>query len=258
MNPKQADPPAPDIEIDIGEIKTFYDSVYHANAQAGKRTHSGHYRRLFRKLGIGKDARVLDVACGTGGWLEVCQDNGAEVSGVDLSDNAIRVCREIMPQGTFYAQPAETLPFDDDMFDVVTCLGSLEHFVDPQNSLREMARVAKPGAVFVILVPNKDFLTRKLGLFGGTYQVDAKEVVRTLPEWQALFSSAGLVVTQRWKDLHVISLNWITRGKFYLWPMRLAQCLLLAIWPLKWQYQVYHRCVAQPAQRNLPASPDAH
>ena len=161
-----------------------------------------------------------------------------------------------MPQGSFYAQPAETLPFDDGVFNLVTCLGSLEHFVDPVNSLREMVRVAKPDAAFVILVPNKDFLTRKLGLFGGTYQVDAKEVVRTLEEWQSLFSAAGLTVTERWKDLHVINRRWIMHGRFYAWPFRLAQSLLLAIWPLKWQYQVYHRCVA-PTQKNMPPPHDA-
>tara|TARA_R110002049_G_scaffold124997_17_gene280563 strand:+ start:585 stop:1361 length:777 start_codon:yes stop_codon:yes gene_type:complete len=257
MSTKKTGSSPTDTTIDIKEIKTFYDSVYHANAHAGHSSEDGHYRRLFRKLGVRNDSHVLDVACGTGGWLKVCSDNGASVSGVDLSDNAIKVCQEVMPQGNFYAQPAETLPFDDNVFDLVTCLGSLEHFVDPENSLREMIRVAKPHATFVILVPNKDFLTRKLGLFGGTYQVDAKEVVRTLEEWRSLFTAAGLHVTDRWKDLHVINRHWIMRGKFYTWPFRLLQSLLLAIWPLKWQYQVYHRCLAQSDKGIMPTSSDA-
>jgi ubiquinone/menaquinone biosynthesis C-methylase UbiE len=244
--------------LNVDEIKTFYDSVYHANANASGSTLRGHYRRLLRRLGIRAGSRVLDVACGTGGWLQVCRDHGAIVSGIDLSDKAISVCTERLPDGVFYAQPAETLPFDDSGFDVVTCLGSLEHFVDPVNSLKEMVRVARPNAAFIILVPNQDFLTRKLGLFGGTYQVDAKEVVRTLAEWESLFSSAGLLVTERWKDLHVINPDWIMTGKFYMWPLRLVQSLLLAIWPLRWQYQVYHRCLAQPQKGKPPTSPDVH
>ncbi|MCB1706403.1 MAG: methyltransferase domain-containing protein [Halioglobus sp.] len=258
MSARQPEPgstPTPD--IDIREIKTFYDSVYHADAHASQ-NNEGHYQRLFRKLGMHKGSQVLDVACGTGGWLKVCHDHGTGVSGVDLSDNAIKVCRQLMPSGTFHAQPAETLPFEDDTFDLVTCLGSLEHFVDPHNSLREMVRVAKPDATFVILVPNKDFLTRKLGLFGGTYQVDAKEVVRTLDEWQSLFQSAGLDVAERWRDLHVINRHWITKGRIYTWPFRLAQSLLLAIWPLKWQYQVYHRCLAQQQHHRSASSINAH
>lgn len=254
MSAKQSDTSSSD--IDIAEIKTFYDSVYHANAHANNSGNDGHYRRLLRKLGIQRCSQVLDVACGTGGWLKVCSENGASVSGIDLSDTAIKVCRDVMPQGRFYAQPAETLPFGDSVFDLVTCLGSLEHFIDPENSLREMVRVAKPDATFVILVPKKDFLTRKMGLFGGTYQVDAKEVVRTLDEWQSLFYTAGLTVTERWKDLHVINCHWITQGRFYTWPFRLAQGLLLAIWPLKWQYQVYHRCLAKRPQKKVSTSPD--
>jgi ubiquinone/menaquinone biosynthesis C-methylase UbiE len=258
MSSRQSESSSTDTEIDIGEIKTFYDSVYHANARADNHGNDGHYRRLFRKLGIQKNSHVLDVACGTGGWLKVCSDNGTQVSGVDLSDNAIKVCKDVMPQGSFYAQPAETLPFEDNTFETVTCLGSLEHFVDPEKSLREMIRVAKSNATFVILVPNQDFLTRKLGLFGGTYQVDAKEVVRTLDEWHSLFSSAGLTVTERWKDLHVINRHWITSGRFYTWPFRLAQSLLLAVWPLRWQYQVYHRCLAQTQATTGSTSPDAN
>ena len=82
-----------------------------------------------------------------------------------------------MPDGDFHAIPAEKLPFADASFDLVSCLGSLEHFVEPVVSLREMARVARGDAQFLILVPNADFLTRKLKLFGGTNQKDAKEAL---------------------------------------------------------------------------------
>ena len=243
---------------DHDELKNFYDSVYYANARAKESSIHGHYQRLFRRLDVSQGAAVLDVACGTGEWLKVCQDNGAKVSGVDLSNKAIAVCKELMPQGSFHAQPAETLPFNDHQFDVVTCLGALEHFIEPEKSLREMVRVAKRDATFLILVPNKDFLTRKIGLFGGTYQIDAKEDVRTLEEWESLFLSAGLSVAERWKDLHVINRNWIMTGRFFMWPVRLIQSLLLAIWPLRWQYQVYHRCVVQDQKGNLLAPSDAH
>lgn len=165
---------------------------------------------------------------------------GAEVAGVDLSEKAIEACKENLPNGEFYACPAENLPFSDNEFSVITCLGSLEHFLDPLSALQEMMRVAKEDATFVILVPNKDFLTRKMGLYSGTYQIDAKEVVRTLDEWDTLFQDAGLSVQGRWKDLHVLSWQWISTGSWYAIPFRAAQAVALAVWPLKWQYQVFH------------------
>ncbi|MEX0950878.1 MAG: SAM-dependent methyltransferase, partial [Gammaproteobacteria bacterium] len=125
---------------------------------------------------------------------------------------------------------------------LVFCLGSLEHFLEQKQALEEMLRVARPEAIFIILVPNADFLTRKLGLFKGTDQVNVKEDVKTLEEWQELFDSAGLQVTERWKDLHVLSYDWICMHGWKKAPLRLLQAMCLVIWPLRWQYQIYFMC----------------
>ena len=225
----------------LAEIRSFYDSIYYKSEKPDI-TVSHHLRNLARKIGIQKEQQVLDVACGLGNWLLACRELDASTSGVDLSEKAISICKSVLPDGEFYATPAESLPFEDNRFDVVTCLGSLEHFVDPAKALNEMIRVAKDDAIFVLLVPNADFLTRRTGLFSGTYQVDAKEDVRTLSEWNSLLNNSGLIVTDKWKDLHVLSWSWISSGRWYSIPVRAAQALALTVWPLKWQYQVYHQC----------------
>lgn len=231
-----------DTKDELEEMKSFYDDVYYANSDKPLQG-SAHLERLAKKTGVKSGDAVLDIACGLGEWLHVCMSAGTTVSGVDLSERAIDNCRKHMPEGDFHAVPAEKLPFADETFDVISCLGSLEHFVEPVVSLREMARVAKTDATFVILVPNADFLTRKLNLFGGTNQKDAKEVVRTLEEWEGLMEQAGLRVSRKWKDLHVLSWHWITMNGWLRAPFRATQALLLLVWPLRWQYQVYHLCV---------------
>ena len=225
----------------LSDIKSFYEEVYYANCDDNLDL-PGHYFRLRSKLGLSAGQSLLDVACGRGEWLKVNQQAGLHVSGIDLSEKAISTCISNMPAGDFHACSANVLPFADNSFDAVTCLGSLEHFVDPVGCLREMVRVSKPDAQIVILVPNLDFLTRKLGLFGGTYQTDAKEEVRTLDEWGSVFVQAGLRVESRWKDLHVLSWSWIAKGRKLMWPLRALQALLLTVWPLRWQYQVFHKC----------------
>lgn len=232
----------------LSEIRNFYDSTYYGKAKAPV-TPTRHLRKLARKIGIRKNQRVLDVACGIGEWLLACKERGATVSGVDLSTKAISICQKSFPGNEFYATPAESLPFSDEQFDIVTCLGSLEHFVSPEKALHEMVRVAKKGAIFVFVVPNADFLTRRLRLFSGTAQVDAKEEVRPLSDWQRLFEDSGLNVTDKWKDLHVLSWGWISLGRWYTIPVRAAQALALAVWPLKWQYQVYYQCIANDAEK---------
>ncbi len=227
---------------ELEEMKSFYDDVYYADANKPLQG-SAHLKKLARKVDIGSGDAVLDIACGLGEWLHVCATNGARVYGVDLSERAIEYCSKHMPDGEFHAVPAENLPFADEQFNLVSCLGSLEHFVEPVVSLNEMTRVAKADATFLILVPNADFLTRKLKLFGGTNQKDAKEVAQTLEEWDNLFEQEGLRVTRKWKDLHVLSWSWISMNGFLPAPFRALQALALLVWPLRWQYQVYHLCV---------------
>lgn len=220
------------------EIKAFYDTVYYKDASVAVSI-SNHVRRLAGKF-ISSGQQVLDVACGTGEWLLATVDKGAQPSGIDLSPKAIDICQQNMPQGEFHAGPAESLPFEDDHFDLITCLGSLEHFLDPVAAVKEMARVSKDDAQFIILVPNADFLTRRLGLYKGTHQTAAREDVRTLDGWENVFRAGGLQTVKRWKDLHILSWRWIALAGWKQVPLRVLQALTLPIWPLRWQYQVYH------------------
>lgn len=227
---------------DIKEIQRYYDEVYYQGTAHRVRV-SRHLRKLARSLKLGPGQQILDVACGKGEWLVAARERGAQVAGVDLSPVAIDVCRTNLLDGEFRVGPAEELPFPDNKFDLISCLGSLEHFVEPDKALREMLRVAKPDAQFLILVPNDGFLLRRLGLYRGTRQTIAREVVRSLDEWQRLFTEAGLRVQSRWKDLHVLSLSWINSGSVLSRPVRAFVALLLLVLPVPWQYQVYFFCV---------------
>ncbi|WP_317930897.1 class I SAM-dependent methyltransferase [Halioxenophilus sp. WMMB6] len=228
-------------ETEQNTIKEFYEEIYYKDAKPPTTT-TDHLRKLAIKMGLKQGDQVLDIACGTGNWLLACREKGATVAGVDLSERAIEACKQAMPEGHFYSANAEMLNFKDNSFDLVTCLGSLEHFIDPGQALDEMVRVLKDNGELLLLVPNKDFLTRKLLGFKGTYQKDVREVARTIEQWQSLFFKSDITVISKWKDLHVLSRQWITIGSAITWPARLLQALLLAVWPLRWQYQIYFRC----------------
>jgi len=226
---------------DQNKIRRFYNSVYYKNATAGAGS-LRHYDRLTAKINVQPEQEVLDVACGTGEWLLAVKARGAIAAGIDLSQKAVEVCKSNISSGEIHAGSAETLPFENRRFHIVTCLGALEHFINPLKALQEMTRTARDDAVFLLLVPNKDFLTAKLSLFSGTDQHDIKEEVRTLGEWKELFETADLEVIKCWKDLHVLSWSWISQKKWYHIPLPAAQALALVVWPLSWQYQVYHLC----------------
>ena len=196
---------------DHAVIQEFYDGIYYRDTNNVPPV-SAHLRRLAKKLAPWKNVRLLDVACGTGRWLEAAAALGARPAGVDISAKAVAICRRALPGADVRCGPAEELTFNDCEFDFISCLGGVEHFLDPQAALREMVRVAKPNALVLLLVPNSGFLTQRLGLFSGTQQADVKEDVRSLCQWQNLFAAAGLTILHRWRDLHVLSTSWIFRG----------------------------------------------
>ena len=236
--------PSPD---QFESIKEFYNKEYYG-VSAIHSSLPWHCKKIGRRLGVMTGKSVLDVACGTGEWLDFFNRQQATIAGVDLSEAAVNVCRQHFPNGDFICGPAESLPFENSRFDLITCMGSLEHFLDKPLALAEMRRVAKPEAQILILVPNAGFLTRQLGLYKGTNQTKVKEDVYDLETWGKLLDESGFNVVERWSDLHPISRSWIMRGNFLFWPIRLVQALALALWPLEWQYQVYHYCVLAEAK----------
>lgn len=230
------------VEHETDAIRRFYDEEYYANDLASAPL-PWHCRSVARRLGDMRGREVLDVACGTGGWLRYFHRLGAKgIAGIDLSHKAIEAGRKASPDAEFHCGSAEVLPFSDDRFDLVTCMGSLEHFQDKVGALREMLRVARKDATFVLLVPNAGFLTRRLGLYKGTAQSAVREDVLSLDQWAAIFDEAGLRVSARWRDLHPLSFSWICTGRPWHWPLRALQALALCFWPVSWQYQVYHVC----------------
>ena len=226
------------------KVQSFYDSTYYRETNQ-KLKYVRHFRELTKKIGLQSQQSMLDVACGRGEWLLVATEKGVHPSGIDISEKAIEICKTVLPKGDFHVSVAETLPFDKAQFDVVSCLGSLEHFLNPLQALQEMRRVAKSDATFLFLVPNAGFLTHRLGFFQGTDQTDIHEEPLLIDEWEALFEKAGLQVNAKWRDLHILSPDWIFASRWWMVPFRFAQALSLLVWPLSWQYQIYFQCTQQ-------------
>lgn len=100
--------------------------------------------------GVRVPLRILDVGCGTGANLEMLSQFGS-AEGVDVSDDALEFCRK---KGlTVQKGLAETLPYEDETFDVSTALDVIEHLDDDIAGLKEMFRVTKTGGYSLIFVP---------------------------------------------------------------------------------------------------------
>ena len=116
-------------------------------------------RALDLALEVGGGAagrKVLDVGCGTGTMLTHLARYG-ETTGLDMDGEAVNYCRERGHQRVVQiSDPPWPLP--DSTFDLVTLLDVLEHADDDVGLLREIRRVAVPGALVMISVPAYRFL----------------------------------------------------------------------------------------------------
>ena len=100
--------------------------------------------------------RLLDVGCGNGSFLDAMRrQTGCDVRGLDLSPAAVEQAKRLYGLDIFPGTITQA-PLTDASFDVVTAWWYLEHVPDPRESIKEMARLLKPGGLCVIGVPNCD------------------------------------------------------------------------------------------------------
>ena len=217
-------------------VKTWYDGLYAARGAQSMRPPEA-YVPVVDLLAPSTGSALLDVSCGSGLLLRAAQTRGVRAFGVDLSDQAVRVARGVAAGAGLAVCAGEQLSFRDGAFDALTCLGSLEHFLDMDQGLREMRRVVKPGSRCVIMVPNRYFVGWWL-MGGGTAQKTVREQPLSLSQWRSLFAQHGFTVLGVRPDLwHAV--KWRYRpGRPAL--ARMVHGLLGVVWrliPLRLQYQ---------------------
>src|SRR4051794_32650376 len=105
---------------------------------------------VVERIAVPRGARVLDAGCGSGRTLDELARYGT-AHGIELTPLGLAAARR---RGHQVEQaPVETIPYDDASFDLVTCLDVIEHTDDDAAALRELRRVARPGASLVVSVP---------------------------------------------------------------------------------------------------------
>ena len=104
-------------------------------------------RFLVSRLDVGPRDTVLDVATGTGAVAsELLEQSSCTVVGLDQSPEMLAEARRRLPTSvTLVEGRAEQLPFPDAAFDALTFTYLLRYVTDPGATLRELARVVRPG-----------------------------------------------------------------------------------------------------------------
>jgi len=180
-------------------IKAYYEKRYMPNDMGPSRRSVDSFLPFLEWIGITRETRLLDVACGAGAFL-ACVGEVRRACGIDLSSRAINVAKTVANFASYCVGDMQTLPYEDASFDVIVCIGALEHVPDMRMALSEMARVSVKQGKFCIVVPNENFFWYRVLSLKGTQQVEMEEHLHTLGEWQTMIEAAGIHVLQIERD----------------------------------------------------------
>lgn len=102
-------------------------------------------------------AVVIDIGCGTGYMLKlvysVVAHDKTRFIGIDISEEAIKIAKQKYPNMEFYVKDGTCTNFEDSSVDIVVSYGAYEHFDKPEDGIKEMARILKPGGLFLLMIP---------------------------------------------------------------------------------------------------------
>lgn len=125
------------------------------------------FRRRLHGLrpALAPGARVLDVGCATGYFLDAARETGFEPFGVELSEFGAASCRERFGAGRIHRGELDDATFGDHpggRFDAIFMSDLIEHVRDPARTLAAARRRLGPGGLLVITTPWTGSLSRRL------------------------------------------------------------------------------------------------
>jgi demethylmenaquinone methyltransferase / 2-methoxy-6-polyprenyl-1,4-benzoquinol methylase len=167
-------------------------------------------RFLVSRVDAGRDDTVLDVATGTGAVVrELQRQKGCKVVGVDQSPEMLAEARRRLgPELELVEASAEHLPFPDASFDALTFTYLLRYVADPPVTLRELARVVRPGGSIASL---------EFGVPRGLWRPLWEAYVR------AVLPAAGRLISPGWTRVGDF-LGGSIRDFYAVWPEEKLLC----------------------------------
>ncbi|MCA1597812.1 MAG: bifunctional 2-polyprenyl-6-hydroxyphenol methylase/3-demethylubiquinol 3-O-methyltransferase UbiG [Chloroflexi bacterium] len=158
----------------------------------------GYFRSVLVER-LGRDPRglrALDVGCGGGLLAEEFARFGCAVTGVDPSELSLETARTHAAASglaiDYRMGSGEALPFDDAAFDLVYCCDVFEHVDSVERVIAEIARVLRPGGVFLYDTVNRTLLSRLI-IVGVAQEWPATRFLpHSLHDWRMFIKPAEL------------------------------------------------------------------
>jgi ubiquinone/menaquinone biosynthesis C-methylase UbiE len=143
------------------ELRRRYDETADLYDRRYEEIQRVKYAAVMKNLPDGKK-RLLDLGCGTGMFLQELSGRAKFVVGVDVSPEMLRMANVRHGRAALVQADADALPFADGSFDAVVSVTLLQNMPDPAATVREVARVLRPGGVAILTVLKRRYLREEL------------------------------------------------------------------------------------------------
>ncbi len=129
--------------------------------------HKYRFTGIRKILEGSRPAKILDIGCHGGTLTEVISKKfpGAKVFAIDISPDAVEYAKKQRPKINFLLADANSLPFEDNFFDLVTCSDTFEHLPDSGRVLSEIRRVLSKRGEVLFIIPTESILFKFVWFF---------------------------------------------------------------------------------------------
>ena len=187
----------------MGLLKSFFNQCARPEGTLGRAmlcfmnyTHAPLTNWGLKLVNVQDGWTMLDVGCGGGFTIRrlLKRSKDAQVYGIDISEESVTKARqvnaEVLDKQVYVTQgSAEQLPYNDEMFDLVTAVETVYFWPNLPDCLQEVRRVLKPGGKFAIMVEVVDSDSKWTSIVDGM-------TAYTPEQLKTLLDDAGFIQTE--------------------------------------------------------------
>ena len=188
------------------------------------------WKAIREALGVVSRRQVLDIGCATGRFSLLLAEDGAAVTGIDISKVLLGQAKRRVKRATFYAGSVTAIPARANSFDAAICIEVLEHVPDLPRAIAEMARVLKQGGKVVIIDKNILSLHPRWNTPAALYKFWSEQTghwfyPKDAPFRERWFTSWGLSRLLK-HHFRTVEVGYLERGRgFITLPRKILPCL---------------------------------
>jgi len=152
------------MDTEKSSIKKFFENVSTVELYKTHEDYNLFSRRrvVFDMLKNTRFRRVVDLGCGSGGYLHIKKQYNCVYFGLDFSKNMIKTAKQRanelgIEEGVFFQQgDASNTPYADNSFDLVLAICLIEYFEKPDKLVDEIKRILEEDGILIIqsFIPN--------------------------------------------------------------------------------------------------------